>query len=360
MGQSTGAGTSGAFIRDRDAWTSAVRSHGLDVYYEYDYVALDLADGDVAELFVCSHPGGTLLHPYVCRSITGTPYSDTVTAYGYGGPVLRGDWTRAQVLEAKETFRASCRSRSIVTETIRFHPLLDQTGVGPDWVDTYRRRQSTTYVDLRRPLPEVLGDIDKQSQRSIRKAEREAVTVRPAGSGGIETFVPLYWETMDKRHAAERYYFGPQYFETIFASDRLDAEFLFAEWHGEVIAGCLVLYGPELAHYHLGASAREHLSHRPNHLLFREMITRSSARGKRALHLGGGATPAEDDSLLSFKKSFTGSRQEQFVLGESVFDQSAFLALCEELTPAPAGATPWFPPYRRPAVQAAPAASAHP
>ncbi len=338
------------FIRDSSAWTTAIQDHGVDLYYEHDYVALGVSEGGAAELFVFSQPTGTLLYPYICRPVIGTPHTDIITAYGYGGPLLRGEWTLDQVLEAKHAFRESCRRRSVITETVRFHPLLDQAVVERQWVDRYRPLQITTYVDLARPLTAVLDDIDKRSQRNIRKAERDGVSVRTCGAEGIETFLPLYWETMDKRHAAGRYYFGEPYFGAIFNSDRLDAEFLFAEREGQVIGGCLLLYGPELAHYHLGASAQEHLSYRPNHLLFREMIIRCHERGMSKLHLGGGTTLAPDDSLLRFKQSFTGAREERFALGESVFDPSAYRALCQDLEPTgtTGDAPPWFPLYRRP------------
>jgi hypothetical protein len=344
------ATTSETFVQDRRTWNDHIKKYELDVYYEYDYVAIDCKSEDTPELFIYAHDGGAMIYPYVCRRIAGTPYSDTVTAYGYGGPVFVGSWQIEQVAEARSSFVASCRSRSIITETVRFHPLLDNVSLGRSWVEQCRAVQPTTAVDLRRPLAQVLAAIDKRSQRNIRKAEREAVTVRKAGLEELPTFLSMYRETMDKRHAEDRYYFRPDYFNSLFLSDRIDAEFLLAEWEDEVIAGCLVLYGSRFAHYHLGASSVAHLSHRPNHMLFQQMIIEASRRGKEFLHLGGGATADPNDSLLVFKKTFTASHEAMFYLGQSVLDSRAYGTVCRGFLSRYSGAeeSGWFPLYRTP------------
>jgi hypothetical protein len=131
---------------------------------------------------------------------------------------------------------------------------------------------------------------------------------------------------------------------------------LLAEWENEVIAGCLVLYGSRYAHYHLGASSRAHLSHRPNHLLFRQMIIEASRRGKEFLHLGGGATADPNDSLLVFKKTFTAGQEAMFYLGQSVLDSRAYGTVCRDFLSRNNGAheSGWFPLYRTPLTRLQP------
>ena len=292
----------------------------------------------------------TPIYPYLHRVIAGTPYFDLVTAYGYGGPVFLGQWEVDQVSAAREHFVESCRSRLIITETVRFHPLLDNAAVGRSWVDVCRAVQPTTAVDLRRPLTEVLSGIEKRTQRNIRKAEREGVSVRKAGLGEVDTFIALYWETMDKRHAEDRYYFGPDYFKALLGSDRIDAEFLMAEREGEVIAACLVLYGPDFAH------------HPPRRILACSFVASSQPpalpgddRGgsppqKKFLHLGGGATADRNDSLLLFKKTFSAGAEQVFSLGQSILDTGAYEQVCRDFLHryAGAGGSNWFPLYRTP------------
>jgi hypothetical protein len=342
--------SSDRFVHDRDTWNDYIKMFDLDVYYEYDYLTLDCEPGDTPELFIYSDQDRTMLYPYVCRRIEGTSYFDTLTAYGYGGPVFFGPWTPKQVADARSAFLTSCRSRSVITETVRFHPLLNNAALGRGWVDICRAVRPTTAVDLRRPLTDVLADIDGRSQRNIRKALRETVTVREGDSNDLAVFIKLYWETMARRHAEDWYYFGQDYFNSLFLSDRIDTELLVAEWGSEIIAGCLIMYSSKYSHYHLGASSLAHLSHRPNHLLFREMIVQAHRKGKDFLHLGGGTTGDASDSLLGFKKSFTAGREETFYLGQSILDQPAYSSVCRDFLSQHRGAeaSDWFPLYRTP------------
>jgi lipid II:glycine glycyltransferase (peptidoglycan interpeptide bridge formation enzyme) len=211
----------------------------------------------------------------------------------------------------------------------------------------------TTAVDLRRPLADVLADIEGRSQRNIRKALRETVAVRKGDLDDLDVFIKLYWETMARRHAEDWYYFGHDYFNSLFLSDRIDTELLVAEWGGEIIAGCLVMYSSKYAHYHLGASSLTHLSRRPNHLLFREMIVQAHRQGKEFLHFGGGTTGDASDSLLVFKKTFTAGQEAMFYLGQSVLDSRAYGTVCRDFLSRYNGAdeSGWFPLYRTPLTQ---------
>lgn len=339
-----------SFIHDRETWDAYIALYGLDVYYEYDYMQIECGPEDTVEMFVYSTGPGMLLYPYLKRSIPDSDYFDIATPYGYGGPVFLGLWSQEEVLEVRDLFVAACKEANIITETIRFHPLLENAEQASAWVDVCRPVQPTTAVNLRRPLDHILAEIGKMTKRNIKKAERDGVTIRKAGFEELDTFIALYWETMDKRHAEERYYFDRSYFTPFFLSDRIDAEFLFAEREGEVIGACFVLYSPKYAHYHLGASSRANLAYRPNHLLFREMILEAHRRGKDFLHYGGGATASPDDSLLLFKKSFTGNQESTFYLGQSIIDPAGYEQICLEFAHRYSGteASTWFPLYRTP------------
>jgi hypothetical protein len=85
------------FVYDRNTWNAYIKAFDLDVYYEYDYLSLDCKPDDTPELFMYSDQNRTMLYPYVCRKIEGTSYFDTVTAYGYGGPVDARTSLRSQV-----------------------------------------------------------------------------------------------------------------------------------------------------------------------------------------------------------------------------------------------------------------------
>ena len=69
---------------------------------------------------------------------------------------------------------------------------------------------------------------------------------------------------------------------------------------GTVVAQALLLCGPRHGHYHLSAR-RDDAHNAAGNLLFEAMADHSAARGLEGIHLGGGMSASEDDSLLEFK-----------------------------------------------------------
>ncbi len=334
-------------IHDRCQWDALVSQYALDCYYEYAYFELAKEPESVPEMYIHSFEFGVLIYPYLKRRIPGTAYQDITTPYGYGGPVFIGIWSMDQVEMVRQHFLAYCQAEQILTETIRFHPVLENDELGRLWSKTTNVLQQTVTVELTASYETIESRFSSMTRRNIKKAVREGVTVRVGRREDYLTFMHLYRLTMDKHHAAARYYFDDHYFQQ-FADGRLPAELLVAERNGSVIAACIVLYGRQFAHYHLGASDPTELAARPNHLLFAEMIRRTKELGKTALHLGGGTTREVTDSLLAYKRSFS-PLQTNFTLGTSILDPLLYHQLSDRhLQDHQPSAQGWFPAYRTP------------
>lgn len=337
-------------IHDSREWNALVTHYGLDCYYEYAYFELAEEPSAVPEMYICPSEFGILIYPYLKRPIAGTPFQDITTPYGYGGPVFIGSWSTDQVQEVRRHFLAYCHAERIITETVRFHPVLQNRELGQVWCDRAQVIQRTVTVPLTDSIDVIEGRFSSMTRRNIKKARREAVTVRVARPEEYASFIRLYRLTMDKHQADARYYFSDQYFRQL-QDGRLPAELLVAERNGIIIAGCIVLYGQQFAHYHLGASDPEQLAVRPNHLLFAEMIRRAKALGKTALHLGGGTTRDEADSLLAYKRSFS-PQQTEYALGTSILNPLIYDQLSEQHVKKHLLASQnWFPLYRTPVRQ---------
>ena len=194
-------------------------------------------------------------------------------------------------------------------------------------------------------MTRVPSGIEKRTQRNIRKAEREGVSVRKAGLGELDTFIALYWETMDKRHAGRHLYdFGADYFKALLGSDRIDAEFLMAEL-------AKTRSSPPASSCTVRISATT--SARPrvlicrivrNHLLFREMIVEAAHRGMKYLHLAAGRQPTWTTACwFSRRRSRLGTRRSS--LGQSILDRDAYDEVCGDfrLRYSGADASSWFP-----------------
>ncbi|HAL01308.1 MAG TPA: GNAT family N-acetyltransferase, partial [Exiguobacterium sp.] len=236
----------------------------------------------------------------------------------------------------------------IVTETVRFHPLLHNQELGQYWCHQTEILQPTVTLELTDPFEMIESDFSQMTRRNIRKARREGVTIRLGRPEEYRDFARLYQMTMDKHQADARYYFDQTYFDH-FADGRINNVLLLAEHDGRIIAGCIVLTGRQFAHYHLGASDPASLVLRPNHLLFAEMIRWAKQAGFQALHLGGGTTRSNTDSLLAYKRSFS-ANQTFFGLGTSILHATIYERLTRqfERQHPETQMGHWFPLYRTP------------
>lgn len=335
-------------IRDPSEWDALVATYQLDCYYEHAYFELAKEHDEIPELFYYPTEFGTLIYPYLRRRIPGTLFEDITTPYGYGGPSFKGIWSLDQIREARERFERYCNETGIVTETVRFHPLLHNQELGQYWCHQTEILQPTVTLELMDPFEMIEGGFSQMTRRNIRKARREGVTIRPGRPEEYGDFAHLYQMTMDKHQADARYYFNQTYFNH-FADGRINNVLLLAEHDGRIIAGCIVLTGRQFAHYHLGASDPASLVLRPNHLLFAEMIRWAKQAGFQALHLGGGTTRSEEDSLLAYKRSFS-ANQTFFGLGTSILDATIYERLTRqfERQHPEVETDQWFPLYRTP------------
>ncbi|WP_290756643.1 MULTISPECIES: GNAT family N-acetyltransferase [unclassified Exiguobacterium] len=335
-------------IRDPREWDALVATYQLDCYYEHAYFELAKEHDEIPELFYYPTEFGTLIYPYLRRRIPGTLFEDITTPYGYGGPSFKGIWSLDQIREARERFERYCNETGIVTETVRFHPLLHNQELGQYWCHQTEILQPTVTLELTDPFEMIESDFSQMTRRNIRKARREGVTIRLGRPEEYRDFAHLYQMTMDKHQADARYYFDQTYFDH-FADGRINNVLLLAEHEGRIIAGCIVLTGRQFAHYHLGASDPVSLVLRPNHLLFAEMIRWAKQAGFQALHLGGGTTRSNTDSLLAYKRSFS-ANQTFFGLGTSILDATIYERLTRqfERQHPETQMGHWFPLYRTP------------
>jgi len=315
--------------REWDRWVRALPE--ADAYYLHGYVSLAevLGEGE-ARMAVLETSSGRVIYPFVQRSISELPfassipdvgqYLDITSPYGYGGPLVTtasGCAEEAVDPLAREfdgLFRRWCRANNVVSEFVRFHPLADNVAVfGHLYGATLDR--STVYLDLTSGKERVWQGLARTSRRNVRRARRSGLTVVSESGGdglpaGLHGFRELYRHTMDRNEASGYYYFGKDYFDQLFR--RLGPRAVLISVHREeaIVASMIMLAYRRWLHAHLAGSDTALLSLRPNDLLFFEAAAWGANHGFEILHLGGGRTAEDDDSLLRFKASFSPCRAE--------------------------------------------------
>jgi hypothetical protein len=353
-----------AFDEQRTTWDAALA--GLpkrmrDVYFTAAYGLVWQNNGDGRAMgAIFRHGETTILYPFLLRPLAEAEYlgsgwqgyNDITTAYGYGGPLvhkLGGDE------HAMETFRHAfdhwCANSGVVSEFVRFHPLLDTELVMQHHVEC-SPANTTVWCRLDCSQEERLKTLSPPTRRNVRRALGSNLTFQQESSDeAYERFAELYRQTMERRGALPSYFFSDRYFSD-FRELLGPMQSLLSVRYGEkIIAASLFLRSPDFVHYHLGGSDAEYLELRPNNLLFFEAMKWGCSLGCSALHLGGGYEA--DDDLFRFKAGFSPLRA-RFCIGKRVHDQEAYeRATAAREARGPVARQGFFPAYRAPLPAAA-------
>lgn len=303
-----------------------------DVYFTPAYAALYEGPHARARCLVAREAGEALVHVFLERRLArvgGRPVEgECVIAeslYGYGGPLATTD-DAGFLRHAHGALEARQRECGVVSEFVRFHPLLDNVRWSlPAWAPV--RERETVVIDLECPGPDRERGYSATHRNLVRRAAREGVRVEPtSGEGDARAFAALYADTMRRVGARPSYFFGHAYFDGLRTALGPHAHLFLARLDGRIVAGAVVLSFGRVLHYHLAGSDPETQRIGTTRLLVHEIARWGAARGCRWFHLGGGRTSAPDDALLRFKANFSAVRRA-FYIGRGVYDRARHEAL---------------------------------
>ena len=268
-------------------------------------------------------PEGEVGLPVIVREIPGTGLIDAASPYGYPG----GDGAHGM-----DPAAVDWRGTGLVSLFVR-----DRIGSATCLAGGTLRTQ-VQVADPALPRKSRMSD-RQQIRRNLRDGWRvdtvQGPEVTPEQRGAFER---AYNQTMERTSAAERYFFGGEYFEAATGSDRLWLLLAVAP-DGRAGAGALATLSDGFLHYYLSGTGDESLTASPMKNLIESMIELAE-RLEVPLNLGGGAAPG--DSLEAFKRGFA-NREEPFHTHEVVCDPEAYAELSSG---RPDGG--FFPAYRAP------------
>lgn len=324
-------------ILDKDhlvEWNEIVKSfENWDVYYLYEYAYSFALHGD-GEPLLCYFENNGIRLCYVimqkdiaefkplAQMIKKGEYFDWETPYGYGGPLADGVLEPESCDLLKKELTKYCRENNIVSQFVRFHPLLENWTVWDKGIET-RYLRDTIFMDI--SSPEVIWqNIESKNRNMIRKAQKNNVRVERAPIDDVEAFIPLYKATMEKNSADEYYIFHKDYFDSLKRMDKNVCLF-YAMYENKVISAAIIFYNKKFMHYHLSGSDWEYRNLASSNFLLYEAAMWGAKNGIEKFHLGGGMAP--DDSLFGFKKQFNRKERGKFVVGRTVFDEEKYVYL---------------------------------
>ncbi len=321
-------------LEKKEEWDTIVRSFvDYDIYYLSGYVKAFQLHGD----------GEPLLFYYKDASIRGINvvmkrdiakfeafagklkeenYFDFSTPYGYGGWLVEGE-NLEPLFKQYETW---CRKNKIVSEFVRFHPVIKNYVTFEKEYDIVALGNTVT-MDL--SLPEkIWANMVSRGRNTVRKAWKNGVRIYNGRYPEIyEKFRVLYNKTMDKDNAKEYYYFSKEFYTSILEDLPQNAQVFYAQIpDNTIIAGAIMLTANKKINYHLSGNLSEYSSLAAMNLLLYEAAQWGCANGYKTLYLGGGVG-AKEDNLFQFKRAFYKGELNLFYIGKKVFLEDIYSEL---------------------------------
>ena len=336
-------------LEHAEQWDSVVRSFAAyDVYWLSGYVKAFQLHGDGEPLLFFYDDGATrginvvmkrdvALDPHFQGRIAENTYFDFATPYGYGGWIIEGKHTEGLF----DAYRKWAEQNSIISEFVRFHPLLKNHEVCGDFYEVIQLGE-VVHMDIS-SLESIWNNITSKNRNMIRKAVRNNIRVYNGRFPAIyERFREIYNKTMDKDEADEYYYFKPAFYSSVLNDLPQNAQVFWAELDGQIIAASIMLNANGRMNYHLSGSLREYGSMAPGNLILYQAALWGCANGYKTFFLGGGVGSGED-SLFKYKRAFYKGDLNHFHIGKKIFDQERYDCLLEKREPIESG---FFPKYR--------------
>jgi hypothetical protein len=319
-----------------------------DIYYLSGYTkAFHIhGDGDPTLLYY-EADGLRAIYVYMRRPTAIEGIYDSITPYGYGGVLFKGDTSETNRQAFWKAYLEKMAEERIVDNFVRYHPVIRNAGP---------MKPISNVIDLGKTIamdlvsPELIWEnIHSKNRNMIRKAEKNGIVIEHGqGMDLFDKFIEIYNATMDKDHAEEYYYFKRPFYESIRNDLRNNYEMFYAMLNGEIIAMSIMLFGNRQMHYHLSDSVLEYRNLAPSNLLLYKAAVWGCEQGFKTFHLGGGVGSGEDN-LYKFKAAFNKNSDYQFSIGKQIFNQEKYdelVRIRRESDPNFDETSHYFPLYR--------------
>jgi hypothetical protein len=305
-----------------------------DIYFTPQYYSIYQQRSEGKALCTIYQKGDDIaLYPFILNDINSLGYDlneqyfDIQGGYGYNG-VLSNSNSSSFLKSFYDIFNDFCLDNNIVSEFLRFNPLLNNHMLHrPDFNVIYDRNNIN--VNLLNDNMEKT-EYEYSTRKNIKKAIASGLSFRffygnEISIDDIETFYQVYSLTMDRNNAESFYYFDIDYFVNISRSLPRNSLFVFVLVDYKIISCELVLLGSSIAYSFLGGTLSEYFQFRPNDFLKHKTIELLKSLGFQNYLLGGG-----DEGVFRYKKSFSKNGIVPFFIGKKIHNPLVYKRVVEQ------------------------------
>ena len=309
--------------QDDETWSAWLAEAGIDdVYYSFRYVGIWALEELGSPMGIrYESPRGRILYPLVLVPLDSLPAGSGLvearTPYDFGGPWGDGPDLPKLHGEFRNVLVDWLRSRGVVSEFVRIHPL--RGGGQPADAKVHAEN---FIVDLTVPYDDLFSSQHRRHRRAVRafhRRDHEMHWITDVSDQDATAFIELYARTMTRVAASTDYRFSETTLAALMALDEMSL--VRARSELGVFGAALFLRSGNDLFYYLGASAHD----RPagtNNTIFDTAIRHAQSWGLRTLHLGGGS-----ESLRSFKSQLATGTVPYSVV-QRIIDEPQYTALC--------------------------------
>lgn len=318
--------------KDKREWNSLVKSfEKWDVYYLHEYAISFMEHGDGDPLLIYYEDINCRLcyvvmlndisemHAFKGKLLP-RKYFDLTTPYGYGGPLIDGNFSDTSKRNFRSELYNYCVSENIVSEFFRFHPLLNNQMYLED-MDQVVELKKTIVIDTM-SHEKINNNMVSKCRNMIRKAEKMGISIKYDSGENIDEFIKIYESTMKNNHAETYYYFERKYYDYILDEMASNTIIFYSYFEESIISAAIFFYNEKYMHYHLSGTLKEYRHMASMNLLLNKASLWASDHGISVLHLGGGVD--QSDSLFKFKKQFNKNGELPFYIGRNIFSKELY------------------------------------
>lgn len=323
--------------RNKEKWDSIVKSFSnWDIYYLHGYAMSFMEHGDGIPLLFYYEDSNCKLYYVVMKNdisrmkvfgqdLQPEKFFDLATPYGYGGPIVKGDFNAASQRRFAEELHDYCEQNNIISQFIRFHPLQNNHILMKDLCEIKELKETIKIDTTNHEI--INGNMDSKNRNMIRKAKKLGVSIAYDAGEHLDEFISIYESTMKENQASSYYYFKQEYYDYLIDEMSDNTIYFYSYVEGKMISAAIFFYNENYMHYHLSGTLKEFRHMASMNLLLNEAALWASDRGIKQLHLGGGVGAI--DSLFGFKKQFNKNGRLPFFIGRNIFNKSAYDTLLE-------------------------------
>lgn len=322
-------------LSNKQEWKDNINKLPLDqqdIYYTPEYYELyeNYNDGK-AKCFAFEKNDKIALYPFLINAINNLGYKlddnyfDIQGAYGYNG-VLTNSMDPDFIDEFYKSFNEYCTQNNIIAEFTRFHPLLGNQEFSKDHLQIIFDRK-TVALALTTDYESIwLNEYSSKNRNMIRKARKNGYVseiIEIPTLSQTNTFIDIYVYSMRMVEADEYYFFNKDFFHNTFSFLKKYALlFNVIDKNKNVVCSSIFFHYGDFFHYHLSGRTIQ-ADNSVNNFLLDEAVKFAQKKGAKKFHFGGGRTSNPNDSLLSFKSSFSKTRVP-FYIGKKIYNKPIY------------------------------------